>query len=221
MSFVTNYYSLIAGFPTLLVIIEFFYFINRDKRLLRSGAAALDIMILVVPLVLWRMFEMEGRLAPGEALFDPKYGNFIYTLILLCQLAYFYCSFRKKPSSPLPEVLINCLLITGIILNMIIAVRMAAIQAIAGILFICMPAAMLFMLMLVHNHRLMIYTLEDVNADYPEPARKGRLSSIFLYLLQMQPVGKVLLLITLCLPVIALLIKILVMSAGYTYHYTI
>jgi hypothetical protein len=77
------------------------------------------------------------------------------------------------------------------------------------------------MLMLVHNHRLMIYTLEDVNADYPEPARKGRLSSIFLYLLQMQPVGKVLLLITLCLPVIALLIKILVMSAGYTYHYTI
>lgn len=211
MSSILNYYPFISGFPTLLVIIDFFYFMGRDKRLLRWGTAVLEVMILVVPLVLLRVFEIESRLKPGEALFDPAYGGFIYLLIVLCQLIYFYCSFRKRVCSPLPEVIINCFLLTGVILNMMIAVRIASLPGIVGI---CLPAALLFVLMLVNNHRSLMYTLEDVDTDIPEPARRGRLSSICLYLLQMQPVGKLLLLMTLCLPVFILLMKIMIMSAG-------
>jgi hypothetical protein len=205
------FYPIISGFPTLLVIIDFFYFIDRDQRLLRWGTAALEIMILVVPLVLLRVLEVECRLRLGQALFDPAYGGFFYSLIVLCQLAYFYCSFRKRMSPPLVEVIINCLLLTGIALNIVIAARTGSV---AGIFFICLPATMLLIMMLVNNHRMLIYTLEDVDAGSMEPALRGRLSSACLYLLQMRPVGKFLLLMTLCLPVLLLLIKILILSCG-------
>lgn len=61
---------------TLLVIIDFFYFIGRDQRLLRWGTAALEIMILVVPLVLLRVLEVECRLRLGQALFDRLMAAF-------------------------------------------------------------------------------------------------------------------------------------------------
>lgn len=96
--------------------------------LLRWGTAALEIMILVVPLVLLRMLEVECRLRLGQALFDPAYGGFFYSLIVLC-------------------LSLTC-------------------------------------------------------------------TSACLYLLQMRPLGKFLLLMTLCLPVLLLLIKLLVLSFG-------
>jgi len=203
-----KYYSLVSGFPTLLVIIEFFYFLRRDQRLLRWGTVALEIMILVVPLVLLRIFEAECGVRAGTALFSPAYGYFVYALIILCQLAYFYCSYRKRMQSPFPEVLINCLLLTGVIINILIAIRLASWP---GIIAICLPAAMLFILMLVNNHRLMIYTLEDVDTDITEPAPRGWPSSTCLFLLQMRPVGKFLLLGTLCIPMLILLTRIMLL----------
>lgn len=205
------YYSFISGFPTLLVVIDFFYFIGRDQRLLRWGTAALEIMVLVVPLGFLSVFEFECRLRLGQVLFNPAYGVFIYALIVLCQLAYFYCSSRKRMPTPPVEVIVNCLLLIGIALNIMIAVR---VDSLPGILFISLPATMLFVLMLVNNHRMLIYTLEDVDAGSMEPVPRDRLSSICQYLLQMRPPGKFFLLMTLCLPVLLLLIKIMILSFG-------
>jgi hypothetical protein len=216
MNYVFNLYPIISGFPTLLVIIEFFYFINHDKRLLRSGKIVLELMTLVVPLILLRVFEITLGLKVGAAFFDPAYGYFIYILIILCQLAYFYCSYRSRIGSPLLEVLINCLLLIGIILNLMIAIQLASLP---GILAICMPAAMLFILMLVHNHRLLVYTLEDVDADLLEPAKQGRFSRTCCYLLQMTPVGKTLMLLTLCIPILVLLTKLMLLSAGQSINH--
>lgn len=186
MNDILRFYPAISGFPTLLVILEFFYFIKQDRRLLRWGAVALEVMILVVPFVLLRVYEVILGMKLGEALFNPAYGWCIYTLIVLCQLAYFYCSIRKKMATPLWEVVINCLLVLGILLNILIAVELAAWP---GILTICLPAILLFILMLVNNHRLLIYTLEDtpelVDVNVPEPApARGRLFKTCMRMLQ-------------------------------------
>jgi len=207
MKDVINYYWIISGFPTLLVIIEFFYFINNDKRLLRWGTVALEIMILVIPLALLRKYETASDVSIGTALFPPAYGQFIFMLIILCLLVYFYCSCRKRMGAPLLEVLVNCFLLIGIALNIVIAIQLASLS---GIFFICLPAALLFVLMLVHNHRLL-----KSNTDQPA---EGRQITTCLYLLQMRPVAKVLLLVILCLPVIVWLIKMLVVSTSYSYY---
>ena len=160
MNEIVKFYSFISGFPTLLVIFEFFYFMKQDRRLLRWGAVALEIMILVVPFILLRSYEVIMGMKIGEALFNPAYGWFMYVLIVLCQLAYFYCSLRKKMASLLWEVPVNCFLILGIALNIIIAIQMASL---VGTLVICLPASLLFIQMLVNNYRLLIYTLEDTD----------------------------------------------------------
>jgi hypothetical protein len=152
MNDVLRFYPVISGFPTLLVIFEFFYFIRWDRRLLRWGSVALEVMILVVPFVLLRAYEVVLEMKLGEAIFNPAYGWCIYILIVLCQLAYFYCSFRKKLAPPLWEVVINGLLVLGIVLNIMIAIQLAALP---GICTICLPATLLFILMLVNNHRLL------------------------------------------------------------------
>src|SRR4051812_14757484 len=149
MNDVVRFYPIISGFPTLLVIFEFFYFIKQDRRLLRWGAVTLEIMILVVPFILLRSYEVIMGMKIGEALFNPAYGWFMYTMIVLCQVVYFYCSLRKK-MAPLPwEVPVNCFLILGIALNIIVAIQLASVP---GILVICLPASLLFIQMLVNNY---------------------------------------------------------------------
>lgn len=101
MNHVLSYYSFISGFPALLVIFEFFYFLKRDKRLLRWGKLALEIMILVIPFILLQVFEHSLGLKVGQFLFAPPNGYFIYGLIILCQATYFYCSYRKHIASPI------------------------------------------------------------------------------------------------------------------------
>ena len=209
-------YSIIAAFPALLVVIELFYFINHDKRLLRSGKAVLELMIMVVPFSLLVCYEAALGLKVGGAIFNPSYGYFIYGLIVLCQLAYFYSSCRDSPNSPVSEVLINCLLLIGIVLNVLIAIQLASLP---GILAICMPATLLFVLMLVHNHRMMIYALEDVDAGLLEPVGRGRLSRACRFLLQMRPTTKLLTLMTLCIPILVLLTKVLLLSAGQSLNH--
>lgn len=211
MNYIIGYYSIISGFPVLLVIIEFFYFIRRDKRLLRWGTLLLDIMIFVVPLALLMDLEtcyssMTDRFIIPHAKRIPVYG-----LIMLCLSAYFYSSSRKKIAHPVMEVVINCLLLIGVAENMLIAIRLGNA---AGILSICMPAAMLLILMLVNNHRLLIFTLENLDSHVPEPAPRGRLFFTCLYLLRMRPVAKLLMLLTLCIPVLVVLTKVMLLSDG-------
>jgi hypothetical protein len=211
MTNILSFYPFISGFPALLVIIEFFYFIKNDKRLLRWGKLALELMILVVPFILLQVYEHMLGLKIGEGLFTPPYGYLIYALIILCQVTYFYCSYRKCIASLIMEVVINCLLLIGIAVNIMIGVRLASVP---GILAICLPAVMLLILMLVHNHRLLIYTLEDADTTFLEPAPRGWLSGNCAYLLKMPFVERLLMLLILCIPVFMLLIQVMVLSAG-------
>jgi hypothetical protein len=200
-------FAVVMGFPAVLTYMDVFYCLYTGKRMFRWGALLLEAVMLVLPPLLLYFFDAGDRRGNYTIIF-PLYRPVVYTLILLCLVVYFYAMWRKKPAAPLLEIVIHCFLLLGVVLNILIAIRMRTPYT---LFLINLPAALLLILALVRNHRLLLYTLEDV--DVPEPAREGWLARACWRLLRMAPVERAAVLIVISLPVIAPLTK-LFLSAG-------
>ena len=203
--FYIEIYSATVSFPALLVVIEFFYFFQTGQRLWRWGAALVEIIVLVIPVTLLMKVDSGDSLGNDTIIF-PAVRVYVYLLILLCQVAYFYSAWRQRLAAPLKELFINCSLLLGVVINILLVIRM---QDLPALLAINLPATLLLILALVRNHRLLLYTLENMDADFPEPAPRGRFSKACWYLLQMKPVVKICLFTALPLPAVVWLTKIM------------
>jgi hypothetical protein len=199
--FMMEIYGVMMVFPVLLTYIDVFYYFSTGRRIFRWGAPLLEMFILVVPPVLL-YFSDVGDGSGNDTIIFPLYRPITYSLILLCVIAYFYAMWRKKIAAPLLEVFIHCLLLLGVAMNILIVLRMRRPET---LFLINLPAALLLILALVRNRRLLLYTLED--ADILEPARRGWASRVCLGLLRMAPVESTVILIILTLPVAAPLSK--------------
>lgn len=205
--FYMEVYAMVMAFPAVLAYVDVIYCLCTGKRIFRWGALLLEVVVLVLPPLLLS-FADAGDSRGNYTIIYPLYRPVVYTLILLCLAAYFYAMWRKKLAAPLLEVLIHCTLLLGVVLNILIALRMRSPDT---LFLINLPAALLLILALVRNHRLLLYTLEDV--DVLEPAPRGWPSRVCSQLLRMRPVERIAVLIALSLPVAAPLAK-LFLSAG-------
>jgi hypothetical protein len=98
----------------------------------------------------------------GSALFSPGHHLSIYTLIALCMIAYFYSSWKKRIDSPVIEVMTNCLLLTGIVLNIFISIQMREVWFwLAG----NVPIIILFIFALMKNHQLALASIGEERLD--------------------------------------------------------
>ena len=231
-------FAVVMGFPAAMTYMDVFYCLYTGKRMFRWGALLLEVVMLVLPPLLLYFFDAGDRRGNYTIIF-PLYRPVVYTLILLCLVVYFYVMWRKKLAAPLLEIIIHCFLLLGVVLNILIAVRMRTPDT---LFLINLPAALLLILALVRNHRLLLYTLEDVHVLEPAPrgwtkrtggslsdgqsldlsgkrviffrvARFPDLNRVCSQLLRMTAVERTAVLITLSLPVIAPLWKAF-LSAG-------
>ena len=207
-------YATVVSFPALMACMEFFYSLSTGKRLWRWGAPLLEIVVLVLPPFLLYMVDAPDYQTRSSIIY-PNARLIVYTLILLCLTVYFYATWRKRLASPLWEIFINCSLLLGVMVNILLMIR---VQDLLACICINLPAALLLILALVRSHRLLMRTLEDTYVDVLEPAPRGWFSRACWYLLKMRPLAKTLVLITLSLPACALLMKVMLLSAGDPIH---
>ena len=149
-------------------------------------------------------YDLKNDCCGSSAFFSPTHRLCMYVLIVFCVLAYAYSTFRRNLLPPLPEVLLNCGLITGILMNgvMIFHHKDEEMGGVAIIFHI--PIILLFLMMLVRNHRLFLAQAE---------AHRGSnmLEHRCWQLLHATPWAKYPVLLVLCVPFLALLSGLLML----------
>lgn len=135
--------------------------------------------------------------------FSPEDKLTIYALIGLSVISYFTSSYRKRIFPPIPEVILNSLLIIGFILSIVIAIHTWKELFVFSVVF-CFPITSLFFMALKSNHKILLKYAEDTgfhtNNKYEQFAwRVLNSDNKFLYLF------------FLCFPILFLIIIILIL----------
>jgi len=149
-------------------------------------------------------YNLKNDCCDSSAFFSPTHRLSMYVLIGACVLAYAYSTFRRTLLPPLPEVLLNGMLISGILLNGVMIFHQED-EEISGVgIIFHIPIILLFLMTLVRNHRLFLAQAE---------AHRGRnmLEHRCWQLLHATPWAKYPLLLILCIPLLALISGLLML----------
>lgn len=198
---------LLLGSISVLAVIDFFLYLFHRKRVLkRSSLKWLEVFaVIVTPLIFLFLadFGTVNDCCSDSAFFAPPHRLTIYVLIILCTLFYFYASWRSKLAAPLFELLVNCFLITGIILNVFVSI-----QAEEAFLWLPgnLPVIALFLTALVKNHQLLLD--ETFPRDIKHHSPLGKLCNL---VLRSNVFIKYPLLLLLCLPLLILIALLLLL----------
>jgi peptidoglycan/LPS O-acetylase OafA/YrhL len=140
-----------------LLVLDFVYFLFRGERFFVKGVRALGTVIMLFPILfLCADLDSNNNCCGTTALFSPPHRLSLYLLAGLCLIAYFYSSYRKKIAPPIPEVIVNCLLLTGILLNIFIAIQT---DNWFGDLAVIVPVTILLLFALIRNHDMALDSL--------------------------------------------------------------
>lgn len=191
----------------LLVVLDFMYYCINGKRLF-SPVLSRTIEILVVlgfPIFYLATFDFQqdNDCCSDSAVFSPEHRLTIYVWIALSMAAFFYTAFRKQLAPPLLEVVVNCLLLVGSVLNIVIVFH--------GELFPLtllghVPIGLLFLLLLSENQKAV---LRQTQEDYF--SEEGALNDWSNRILRLPIWTKYPVLIILCLPVMLVVTAILLL----------
>lgn len=153
---------LIVGLPGVIVIIDFLSHIIAGRHFVnRALFTAVEVCsIILIPSLYLSFSDTEVTLdcCSENILFSPDHRLSIYVVIILCIIAYGISSLKKHVQSPIIEVLTNCFLIIGVILNIFIA---AHVRELLLILLGNIPVILLFLLALKKNHTLFLHSVID------------------------------------------------------------
>jgi len=163
------------------------------------------IQMLYPALYLVADWGVRNDCCTDSAFFSPEHRLSIYVLIGLCIGAYFYSLFKKSVAPPLIEVILNCLLLVGIVLNVLVAIHVREwyFWMIGNV-----PVIFLFLFALVRNHALLGEALEGDH--FPEEGQ-GRLQLFCRRILLLKPLYKIPILFIVCLPLLIVLAGILLL----------
>jgi len=192
---------LLLGGATILALIDFLtYLFYRERSMGKTILRWVEILSVAVgPLIflLTADVDQSNDCCSDSAVFAPPHRVTIYVLILFGAGAYFYSSWRTKLAPPLWELIVNCFLITGFILNVFIGIQIN--ESYLWLLGNVSIAA-LFLTILIRNQQLLFdETLSWIN----EP--KNLSEKICRTILKSSFFIKYPLLLLLCLPLLLLL----------------
>ena len=133
--------------------IDFIGYCVADKRIMGkilTGFVSL-IVVVVSPWIFLSFFDigLDNDCCNDSAVFSPEHSISMYCWIGLISLAFFYSEWRRKLAPPLIEVIVNCLLIAGIVLNVMLGFHLEDMFFVTGNL----PIILLFLMALTTNQR--------------------------------------------------------------------
>lgn len=215
-------FSIVFFIPMILIIIDFVFFLIKGKRITTNIGMTIFMLIcetlaLIVYPFLYADFGSKNDccghvnnvgLGEGTAVFSPEHQLTMGIIIILCLVAYFYSEFRKKTAPPIIEVVVNCFLLIGIILNIFIIVH----SKFSPIAFIGnSPIILAFIVMLAKNQQLFIQEQQANENQQNISNSSNYLEKIAWQILSSQSLIKFPILLVLCLPILMLLSAILLL----------
>jgi hypothetical protein len=199
--------SLLIVILFLLIVIlsiDMIAFIIRGKSIIPIVIIRIiEIISLIILPYIYVTANTTNDCCGDSTPFSPQHQLTILSIVSLCLIAYFYSSYRKVIAAPIVEILVNCLLLIGIVLNIFIAIQTKSIfYAACGNI----PIIILGILMLAKNQQL-FYTYTQTQAFIP----KHKFEKIAWQILNLNPIQKFPLVLLLCLPILVILSSILLL----------
>ena len=202
-----EFLMIMFALPLVVAAIDFFNVVFFDRDIAQRGLTAVigPISVLLYP-VLYLLAEDVGQkndCCNETAFFSPAHRLRLYILILLCMAAYFFSLIRRTVAPPLMEVMVNCLLIIGIALNvlLILHIKESWLWALGNI-----PIILLFIMALLRNHAIFLDSVpEDRQTSFTG------IHKIAWRLLTLPAFQKLPVLVILCLPLLVLLAAVLLL----------
>ena len=155
---------ILFSIPSLILLFQlvsfiFFTGIDFDKVLLKILE---PICIVIYPMIFYIYIEQPTNDCCYEsATFSPDHRFSINTTIFFCIISYFISSYKKEILNPIIEVVINCFLILGLIVNVFISIHLNEYIWLIGNL----PIMILFLFQLIKNHQLFIETYTETSTN--------------------------------------------------------
>ena len=198
-------FLMLLAFPTILLLIAFFGYFIRGKKIYNSFFYFLfEIFSLVIMPLFFLLVVSGGPLdcCQSDTAFAPEHKLTIYIIVLLCVISYFYSAYKHSKKSPVLEVFYNSFLFIGIILNLFVARQ---VQIPLGFFGNTGPI-ILFIIQVAENQKRYI---ADNAANFINP--RNLVEKWAYKLLSSKPIIQLPLLFILCLPVLTLTISILLL----------
>ena len=141
---------LLVCIPGTIIVVDFMVLLFTGRRMGVKGFPVYEALIMSYALVYLGLGLQGENLCCGDSTtFSPDHRLSIDTLVILCMIAYFYSSYKKKIASPVLEVATNCLLLTGMVLNIFICIQIGEWEFwLVG----NVPIIILFLFALLKNH---------------------------------------------------------------------
>jgi len=164
------------------------------------------ITVIIYPLLFLLLMDAgTGNDCCGDsAVFSPQHRTSAYVLIAVCVIAYFYSSYRRSISTPVVEIIVNSILLTGLVLNVLLLIHIKHDRWIAFLGNT--PIILLFILMLASNQQRLITHIQQCDIQ----PRNG-LERIALRILLLKPLVKFPVLFVLSLPLLAIITAVLLL----------
>lgn len=193
----------IMGIIPLLTFVDLLSLLFSGERVFGRLKNILPLVMLApIAITLWDLGE-KNDCCGESAIFSPEHRLSPTVLILICVAAFLYSAYRKWLAPPLMEVIVNCLLIIGVVLDLIVGMQLREAE---DWYFGIIPVAGQFLVVLVENHFMAINSLSDAEAPAENAFIKVCRRLVFSPAWQKIP-----LLILLCLPLLIVLVAVLLL----------
>lgn len=186
------------------VLVNFIFYLNK-KRIITNKIIWVVVQIwTVIALPAWFLSNFDlGQVndcCSESAIFSPAHRIGIYTLMILCVVAFVINMFRKSILSPIAEVLLNSFLLLGLVLNILFCIHFTTNEDGCFLWIIGnIPVIMLLLIALMENQRLLKKYIES-----NEITTTNRVGKICLSVLALKPIYKFPVLTILLLPFLVL-----------------
>ena len=191
--------------PSILLTIDFIAFLIKGKRLYDISIIQIleFVGMILLPLLFLFLLDAKTNDCCGDsAVFSPNHKLTIYTLIILCQVIFFYSSYKKTLASPIVEVLINAILLFAFVFNFYIGIHVGQILWLLGNL----PVGILLVFRLLENHQTY---LEFSQTTSSKPTNS--FEAFAFKILTLKPFIKFPILVVLCIPILTVITSVLLL----------
>jgi hypothetical protein len=139
----------IMGTIPVLTFVDLLSLLFSGERVFKGLKNVIPLVMLAPIAVLFSDLGQKNDCCGESALFYPEHRLSLMVLILVCVTAFFYSVYRKRLAPPLLEVIVNCFLIIGVIVDLVAGLQLRG----GGYWYFgIIPVAGQFLLALTENH---------------------------------------------------------------------